>query len=80
MLFGCLRTFSKSTNLKNFWNIIGVSNGLDSDQTRQLVRLDPGPNCLQRLSADETRRQRANGQTNIDFTEEQNISKILDRS
>ena len=29
-----------------------MSNGLDSDQDRQSVGPDLGPNCLQRLSAD----------------------------
>ena len=30
-----------------------VSNGLDPDQDRRFVGRDLGPNCLQRLSADE---------------------------
>ena len=37
---------------------ITVSNNLDPDQARHLVRPDLGPNCLERLSADNTRRQR----------------------
>ena len=37
-----------------FRNAIGVSNSLDSDQARRSVMADLGPNCLQRLSADET--------------------------
>ena len=42
--------FSKSTFSKNYFrNTIRVSNSLDPDQ---------GSNCLQRLSADETSRQR----------------------
>ena len=42
--------FSKSTFLKNsLRNTIRVSNSLDPDDS---------PNCLQRLSADDTRRQR----------------------
>ena len=32
-----------------------MSNGLDQDQNRRSVRPDLGPNCLQRLSADNTR-------------------------
>ena len=49
--------FSKSTVLKNsFRNIIRVSNSLAPDQARQNVGPDLGPNCLQRLSADDTRR------------------------
>ena len=38
---------------KNFRNTIRVSNGLDQDQDRP----DLCPNCLQRLSADDKRRQ-----------------------
>ena len=38
-----------------------ASNGLDLDQDRQFVGPDLGPNCLQRLSADNTCRQRVNG-------------------
>ena len=41
-----------------FRNAIRVSNGLDQDQTRHFVGPDLGPNCLQRLSADDTSRQR----------------------
>ena len=37
---------------KSFRNTIRVSNGLDPDQDRQNVGPDLGPNCLQRLSAD----------------------------
>ena len=32
------------------------SNSLDPDQARHYVGPDLGPNCLQRLSADDTRR------------------------
>ena len=47
--------FSKSTFLKNsFRNTIRVSNSLGPDQARHFVRPDLGPNCLQRLSADDT--------------------------
>ena len=31
-----------------------MSHSLDPDQTRHFVRPDLGPNCLQRLSADDT--------------------------
>ena len=49
--------FSKSTFLKNsFRNTIRVSNSLDPDQARPFVGPDLGPNCLQNLSADDTRR------------------------
>ena len=34
-----------------------MSNSLDLDQARHLVGPDLGPNCLQRLSADDTCRQ-----------------------
>ena len=35
-----------------------MSNSLDPDQARQNVGPDLGPSCLQRLSADDTKRQR----------------------
>ena len=35
-----------------------MSNRLDSDQARRKVGPDLGPNCLQMISADDTRRQR----------------------
>ena len=41
-----------------FGNIPSVSYSLDPDQARHSVGPDLGPNCLQRLSADGTRRQR----------------------
>ena len=47
-------TFSKSC----FRNTIRVSNSLDPDQAWHYVRPDMGPNCLQKLSADNTSRQR----------------------
>ena len=34
-----------------------MSNSLDPDQARHFVRPDLGPNCLQMLSASDTRRQ-----------------------
>ena len=39
-----------------FRNTIRVSNSLDPDQARHFVGPDLGPNCLQRLLADDTRR------------------------
>ena len=52
-------SLSKSTLSKYFlWNTIRVSNSLDPDQARQNVGPDLGLNCLQRLSADDTSRQR----------------------
>ena len=38
---------------KSFRNTIRESNSLDPDQARHFVRSDLGPNCLQRLSADD---------------------------
>ena len=50
--------FSKTTFSKNYFrNTIRVSNSLDPDQARQYVGPDLGPNCLQRLSADDNSRQ-----------------------
>ena len=40
-----------------------MSNSLDLDQARHFVGPDLGPNCLQRLSADDTRRQKVNHYT-----------------
>ena len=37
-----------------------MSNSLDPDQARRTVGPDLGPNCLPRLSADDTGRQRVN--------------------
>ena len=37
-----------------------MSNGLDPDQAQHCVGPDLGPNCLQKLSADDTRRQQVN--------------------
>ena len=46
--------FSKLTFWKNsFRNTISVSNGLDPDQDRHFVGPGLGPNCLQRLAADD---------------------------
>ena len=51
--------FSKSLFLKNsFRNTTRVSDSLDPDQARHFGGPDLGPNCLQKLSADDTRRQR----------------------
>ena len=43
-------------NKNAFRNIIRVSNSLDPDQARRFVGPDLGPNCLQRLSADDISR------------------------
>ena len=49
--------FSKLTFLKNsFRNIIRVSKSLNPAQARHFVGPDLGPNCLQKLSADDTRK------------------------
>ena len=49
---------------KYFRNSISLSNILDPDQARHFVRPDLGPNCLQRLSADNASRQRVEGVRN----------------
>ena len=53
--FNCRHIFfSKSTFSKDsFRNTSRVSNILDPDQAQQNVKPDLGPNCLQRLSADD---------------------------
>ena len=49
--------FSKSIFSKNsFRNTIRVSNSLDPDQAKNFVGPDLVPNCLQKISADNTRR------------------------
>ena len=54
MLFCRLLIFFKLTFLKiSFRNTVKVSNGLDPDQDQHFVGPDLGPNCLQRLSAEE---------------------------
>ena len=59
MLLSSADFFSKSFLLKiSFRNTIRVANSLDPDQVRCFIRSDLGPNCSQRLSADDTRRQR----------------------
>ena len=45
--------FLKLTLTKNLSGIPSVSNSLDPDQARRFVGPDLGPNCLQRLSADD---------------------------
>ena len=42
--------------IKSFRNTIRVSNSLDPDQARHFVGPDLGPDCLQRLSADDKSR------------------------
>ena len=52
----------KSTfSINSFRNTIRVSNSLDPYQARHFVGPGFVPNCLQRLSADNTSRQRING-------------------
>ena len=45
--------FKKKNKKKNIRNTTRVSNRLGPDQARQNVGPDLGPNCLQRLSADQ---------------------------
>ena len=42
----------------SFRNVISVPNNLEPDQARRNVRPDLGPNCLQRLSAEDTSSER----------------------
>ena len=52
--FHLLIFFSKSTFSKNYFrNTVRMSNSLDPDQARHFVGPDLGPNCLQKLSADD---------------------------
>ena len=48
-VYCCAILYSLNTE---FFNTIRVSNSLDLDQTRHFIGADLGPNCLQRLSAD----------------------------
>ena len=48
-----LKTFTLS--MLDFFNTIRVLSSLDPDQARQNVGPDLGPNCLQRLSANNKR-------------------------
>ena len=41
--------------------MIRVSNSLDPDQTQRYVGSDLDPNCLQKLTADDSSRQNVNG-------------------
>ena len=51
--------FSKSTFSKySFRNTTRVSNSLDPEQAKCFVKPDLGPNCLQKLSADDISLQR----------------------
>ena len=52
--------FSKLIFSNSFRNINRVSNSMDPDQAQHFVRPDLDHNCLQRLSADDTSRQRVN--------------------
>ena len=53
MLFCCLLTFFEI----NIFEKKFQEYSLDPDQAGHFVRPDLGPNCLQRLSADDTSRQ-----------------------
>ena len=53
--------FSKSTFSKiSFRKLPSVTNCLDPDQARRFVGPDLGPNCLQKLSTDDTSMQIVN--------------------
>ena len=47
-------------SVKSFRKTIRMSTSLDPDQAHHFVKPDLGPNCLQKLSADDTSRQRVN--------------------
>ena len=54
LAFCRLLIFSKFHFFEKFFQVfIRVSNSVDPDQARQNVGPDLGPNCLQRLSADD---------------------------
>ena len=58
-VFCHLLIFFKINFFKRFFkNAIGVSNSLDLNQPLHAVGSYLGPNCLQRLSADDTRKSR----------------------
>ena len=48
--------FFNTCSKNSFRNTVSVSNSLDPDQARRFVGPDLGPNCLQRLSADDKSR------------------------
>ena len=50
-----------------------MSNSLDPDQARRFVGPDLGPNCLPRLSADDTGRQRVKATALIIFSAEMEL-------
>ena len=66
-MLGNFHTFSSSADFfqnhpfrKILSGIPSVSNSLDPDQARHFVGPDLGPNCLQRISVDDSSKQRAN--------------------
>ena len=56
MLFCRLLIFFKINFFEKLFQEYHVSNSLDPDQARHFVGPDLRPNCLQKLSADDTRR------------------------
>ena len=55
--------FSKSFIVEKLFQVSNLSvEQIDPDQARRFVGPDLGPNCLPRLSADDSRRQRVNTQ------------------
>ena len=57
MCAGSADIFQNQHFQKVLSGILSVSNSLEPDQARRSVGPDLGPNCLQRLSADDTYRQ-----------------------
>ena len=47
--------FQNQFSKNSFRNTIRVTNIFDPDQVRNFVRPDLGPNCLQMISADDTK-------------------------
>ena len=52
----CLFYLNSSFSKNYIWNTILASNSLDPDQIRGFVGTDLGPNCLRKISTDNTLR------------------------
>ena len=64
----CWIFFKKIFSKNLFRNTFRVSNSLESDQAGHIVGPDLGPNCLQKLSADDTVRWRVKVRRNLKMT------------
>ena len=56
-----------------------MSNSLDPDQARRFVGPDLGPNCLPRLSADGTGRQRVNVIAEVTDAYQIDVKRVFNR-